>query len=149
MTFISTKLDDARLADLARDPLWVPRPQLTEANRIAAQALRCELARQADEIGYRIDAAQDSFDSLRAAQAAHPRLAAARPLATAHLPCVSDADPAARDMPEELAEMLEQIAEARLSLDMAESMLEAGAEACELSARSLMNEAIEWLEPPL
>ena len=39
--------------------------------------------------------------------------------------------------------------EARLMLDMAESMLESGAEACELSARSCMNEAIEWLEPTL
>ena len=149
MTFISTKLDDARLADLARDPLWVPRPQLTEANRIAARELRFELARQADEIGYRNDAQQDAFNALRRAQAAHPRLAAARPLATAPLPCVSDADPAAGDMPAARADMISQIAEARLSLDMAESMLEAGAEACELSARSLMNEAIEWLEPPL
>ena len=117
------------------------------ADRIAARELRFELARQADVIGYRNDAAQDAFDSLRRAQAAHPRLAAARHLAEAHLPCISDADPVAGDMRADLAEMIDQINEARAKLDMAVSILESGAEACELSARSLMNEAIEWLEP--
>ena len=147
MSFISTKLDDARLADLAKDPLWSPRHQVSDADRIAARELRFELARQADEIGARNDAAQDAFDSLRRAQAAHPRLAAARHLADACLPCISDTDPAACDMRADRAEMIDQINEARAKLDMAEMILESGAEACELSARSLMNEAIEWLEP--
>ena len=144
MSYISTKLDPDRLAQLARDPLWLPRHPTD---------LRLELVQQAEHIESREDAIQDAFDSLRLAQEAHPRvvsarhLAVARTLASARLPCVSDADPAAGDMPEELAEMINQITEARLMLDLAEAMLESGAEHCEMSARSCLNEAIEWLEP--
>ena len=123
------------------------RQQANDEDRRAALSLRMELARQADVIGYRNDATQEAFDALRRAQAAHPGLAAARHLADAHLPCISDADPAAGDMRADRAEMLDQINEARTKLDMAETMLASGEEACELSARSCMNEAIEWLEP--
>ena len=146
MSYISTKLDPDRLSQLACDPLWLPRHPTD---------LRLELVQQADMIESREDAIQGAFDALRLAQETHPRmvsarhLAVARTLASARLPCVSDADPAAGDIPEELSEMLTQITEARLMLDMAESMLDSGSEACELSARSCMNEAIEWLEPAL
>ena len=144
MSYISTKLDPVRLSQLAGDPFWSPRP---------SQNLRFELSQQADLMASRHDASRDAMESLNLAQKTHQwvvaarHLAVARTLASARLPCVSEADPAAGDMPEELAEMMNQITEARLMLDLAEAMLESGAEHCEMSARSCLNEAIEWLEP--
>jgi len=143
MSSISTFLDQRRLTDLASDPDYLPRPGTGTGPREFAPAADNQPAYRAA-----VNAGADiAFAALRCAQAAHPGLMRRHnDLATARMPCVSDADPAAGDMPESIGDMLEQITEARACLDMAMEMLLSGNPACELSARSCFNEAIEFLE---
>lgn len=114
MSSISQHLDPARLADLARDPDYTTTPPQIAAWDFFAQARDAYRARKLGAVS--------------------PR----------KLPCPSDADPGANDMPENRADMLTCIVEAISKLEDARRVLEGGMPACELAARSLMNEAADW-----
>ena len=61
------------------------------------------------------------------------------------LPCISDFDPGASDFSDEEAEMLSSIEEAESRLSMARDAIESRNASSLLAARSLFNEAIDFL----